>query len=466
MQVRLGRGNSGYLDQVNLSPEFVEALRLIVGGNNVLAEDLASYGTDWTGRFIGSPSLVVRPGSTSEVSQVMQLCSKHNVAVVPQGGNTGLVGGTLADDGQIILSTSRINWIGSVDAVSQQISVGAGVTVEQVQEAAKQFDLRYAVDFGARGSATIGGTIATNAGGINVLRYGSTRQQLVGVEAVLPNGDVFEHMTGLLKDNTGYDLASLLCGSEGTLGIVTAARLRLVPRRTRRVTVLLGCNSTEEVVEIVQGMRQQFDSLDAAELFYADGANLVAEAFNMAIPFAAPVYLLVEFSADLDLTSDIERHLAQSNFAGLSAVAQDDLGRARLWRLREEHTAAISTHGVPHKFDVTVAVSDLPNFIVKTRQRIFETNADWSVFIFGHAADGNMHVNVLGPSATDELVDEVVLQVVAEFKGSISAEHGIGSAKKKWLSLSRSQNEIAMMKAIKGAIDPQGMMNPNTLFAM
>ncbi len=464
MQVRLGRGNSGYLDQVNLSPEFVEALRLIVGGNNVLAEDLASYGTDWTGRFIGSPSLVVRPGSTSEVSQVMQLCSKHNVAVVPQGGNTGLVGGTLADDGQIILSTSRINWIGSVDAVSQQISVGAGVTVEQVQEAAKQFGLRYAVDFGARGSATIGGTIATNAGGINVLRYGSTRQQLVGVEAVLPNGDVFEHMTGLLKDNTGYDLASLLCGSEGTLGIVTAARLRLVPRRTRRVTVLLGCNSTEEVVEIVQGMRQQFDSLDAAELFYADGANLVAEAFNMAIPFAAPVYLLVEFSADLDLTSDIERHLAQSNFAGLSAVAQDDLGRARLWRLREEHTAAISTHGVPHKFDVTVAVSDLPNFIVKTRQRIFETNADWSVFIFGHAADGNMHVNVMGPTANDELVDEVVLQVVADFNGSISAEHGIGSAKKKWLSLSRSQTEIDMMKAIKGAIDPQGLMNPNTLF--
>jgi FAD/FMN-containing dehydrogenase len=451
---------------VNLSPEFVEALRLIVGGNNVLAEDLASYGTDWTGRFIGSPSLVVRPGSTSEVSQVMQLCSKHNVAVVPQGGNTGLVGGTLADDGQIILSTSRINGIGPVDAVSQQISVGAGVTVEQVQEAAKQFGLRYAVDFGARGSATIGGTIATNAGGINVLRYGSTRQQLVGVEAVLPNGDVFEHMTGLLKDNTGYDLASLLCGSEGTLGIVTAARLRLVPRRTRRVTVLLGCNSTEEVVEIVQGMRQHFDSLDAAELFYADGANLVAEAFNVAIPFAAPVYLLVEFSADLDLASDIERHLAQSNFAGLSAVAQDDVGRARLWRLREEHTAAISTNGVPHKFDVTVAVSDLPEFIVKTRQRISETNADWTVFIFGHAADGNMHVNVLGPSATDELVDEVVLQVVAEFKGSISAEHGIGSAKKKWLSLSRSQNEIAMMKAIKGAIDPQGMMNPNTLFAM
>jgi FAD/FMN-containing dehydrogenase len=451
---------------VSLNPEFVEALRLIVGGNNVLAEDLASYGTDWTGRFIGSPSLVVRPGSTSEVSEVMHLCSQHNVAVVPQGGNTGLVGGTLADDGQIILSTSRINWIGSIDAVSQQISVGAGATVEQVQESAKQFGLRYAVDFGARGSAMIGGTIATNAGGINVLRYGSTRQQLVGIEAVLPNGDVIEHMAGLIKDNTGYDIASLLCGSEGTLGIVTAARLRLLPLHTSRTTVLLGCDSTEEVVHVVQGVRQQFDSLDAAELFYADGANLVAEAFNVAIPFVAPVYLLLEFSADVDLASDIERHLAQSNFAGLSAVAQDELGRARLWRLREEHTVAISTLGVPHKFDVTVAVSDLPKFIKRTHQRISETNADWTVFIFGHAADGNMHVNVLGPSATDELVDEVVLQVVAEFKGSISAEHGIGSAKKKWLSLSRSQNEIAMMKAIKGAIDPQGLMNPNNLFAM
>jgi FAD/FMN-containing dehydrogenase len=396
----------------------------------------------------------------------MHLCSQHNVAVVPQGGNTGLVGGTLADDGQIILSTSRINWIGSVDAVSQQISVGAGVTVEQVQEAAKQLGLRYAVDFGARGSATIGGTIATNAGGINVLRFGSTRHQVVGIEAVLPNSDVIEHMAGLIKDNTGYDIASLLCGSEGTLGIVTAARLRLLPLHTSRTTVLLGCGSTEEVVHIVQGIRQQFDSLDAAELFYADGANLVAEAFNVAIPFAAPVYLLLEFSADVDLSSDVERHLARTNFSGASAVAQDELGRARLWRLREEHTAAISTHGVPHKFDVTVAVSDLARFIVKTRQRISETNADWTVYIFGHAADGNMHVNVLGPSATDELVDEVVLQVVAEFNGSISAEHGIGSAKKKWLSLSRSHNEIVMMKAIKGAIDPQGLMNPNTLFAM
>jgi FAD/FMN-containing dehydrogenase len=447
-----------------LSSEFVRALQEVVGAGHVLTDDLDAYGTDWTGRFIGSPSVVVRPATTSEVSQVLQLCSKHNVAVVPQGGNTGLVGGTVADEGHVIVSTRRLNSLGPVDAVSQQISVGAGVTVEQVHEASKIHGLRYAVDFGARGSATIGGTIATNAGGINVLRFGSTRHQVVGIEAVLPNGDVIEHMAGLMKDNTGYDLASLMCGSEGTLGIVTAARLRLLPLHSTKTTVLLGCDSTQEVVNVVQGIRQQFDSLDAAELFYADGANLVAQAFNVAIPFTASVYLLLEFSADVDLASDIERHLVQSNFSGPSAVAQDELGRARLWRLREEHTAAISTHGVPHKFDVTVAVSNLPDFIGETRQRIFETHADWTVFIFGHAADGNMHVNVLGPSATDELVDEIVLQVVAEFNGSISAEHGIGSAKKKWLSLSRSHNEIAMMKAIKGAIDPQGMMNPNTLF--
>ena len=448
-----------------MNSEFVEALQRVVGVEHVLTSDLGSYGTDWTGRFIGSPSAVVRPANTSEVSRILMLCSKHNIAVVPQGGNTGLVGGTVADEGHVIVSTRRLNSLGPVDAASQQIFVGAGATVEQVHEAAKSHGMRYAIDFGARGSATIGGTIATNAGGINVLRFGSTRHQVVGIEAVLPNGDVIEHMAGLIKDNTGYDLASLLCGSEGTLGIVTAARLRLLPLHTSRTTILLGCDSTQEAVNVVQGIRQQFDSLDAAELFFADGANLVAQAFKVAIPFAASVYLLLEFSADVDLASDIERHLARANFAGFSAVAQDELGRARLWRLREEHTPAISTLGVPHKFDVTVAVSDLPEFVVQTRQRISEMNAEWTVFIFGHAADGNMHVNVLGPSATDELVDEVVLQVVAEFKGSISAEHGIGSAKKKWLSLSRSHNEIAMMKAIKGAIDPQGMMNPNSLFA-
>ncbi len=447
-----------------LSADFVNSLQQVVGAAHVLTDDLGGYGTDWTGRFIGSPSVVVRPANTNEVARIMHLCSQHNVAVVPQGGNTGLVGGTLADDGHIILSTRRLNWIGDVDTSSQQISVGAGVLIEQVQEAAKGHGLRYAVDFGARGSATVGGTIATNAGGINVLRFGSTRHQIVGIEAVLPNGDVIEHMAGLLKDNTGYDIASLLCGSEGTLGIVTAARLRLVASHNQRTTVLLGCDSSQEVVDVVSGIRQQFDCLDAAEMFFLDGANLVAEAFNVAIPFAAAVYLLLEFSADVDLASDIESHLVQSNFSGSSAVADNESSRTRLWRLREEHTAAISTIGVPHKFDVTVAVSDLPLFINAVRRRVSDANAEWSVYIFGHAADGNMHINVLGPTANDESVDEIVLQVVAEFKGSISAEHGIGSAKKKWLSLSRSQAEIDMMKAIKSAIDPQGLMNPNTMF--
>jgi len=463
------RGNSRYLDDVigqdkTLNPRFVESLREVVGATHVLTDDLAGYGTDWTGRFIGNPSLVVRPATTSEVRKILHVCSHHKVAVVPQGGNTGLVGGTLAHEGHIIVSSRRMTSIGPIDMASQQISVGAGVLIEQVQEAAKSHGLRYAVDFGARGSATVGGTIATNAGGINVLRFGSTRQQLVGIEAVLPNGDVIEHMAGLLKDNTGYDIASLLCGSEGTLGIVTAARLRLVPSHNLRTTVLLGCDSVQEVIEVVRGIRQQFDCLDAAEMFFLDGANLVASAFNVSIPFVAPAYLLLEFSSDIDLSSDIELFLTRSKFRGHCAVADNESSRTRLWRLREEHTAAISTIGVPHKFDVTVAVSDLPLFINAVRRRVSDANTEWSIYIFGHAADGNMHINVLGPTANDESVDEIVLQVVTEFKGSISAEHGVGSAKKKWLSFSRSQTEIDMMKAIKSAIDPQGLMNPNTLF--
>ena len=449
---------------MTLLKEFEDALCDIVGIEHVLTDDLESYATDWTERFVGRPSCVVRPANTSEVSRVMRLCSKFNIAVVPQGGNTGLVGGTVADEGHVIVSTRRLNSLGPVDAASQQISVGAGVTVEQVHESAKNHGLRYAVDFGARGSATIGGTIATNAGGINVLRFGSTRQQVVGIEAVLPNGDVIEHMGGLLKDNTGYDLTSLLCGSEGTLGIVTAARLRLVPVHAKRTTLLLGCQSTEEVIRLVGGFRRDFESLDSAEMFFDDGAHLVSATFDVVIPFQSKAYLLLDFSADADQTFSIHECLQRMNFSGPSAVAEDEINRTKLWRLREEHTAAISTRGVPHKFDVTVAVADLPKFIDAVRRRVFETNAEWSVFVFGHAADGNMHVNIVGPSVIDESIDEIVLRVVADFNGSISAEHGIGSAKKKWLSLSRSQIEIETMKAIKGAIDPKGLMNPNALF--
>lgn len=449
---------------MSLSSEVVQALRSIVGNNNVLVEDLAGFGTDWTGRFVGNPSLVVRPGSTNEVSQVMELCSRHKVEVVPQGGNTGLVGGSLATTGQIIISMRRLNWLGEVDLASQQVSVGAGATLEQIQVVAQNVGLRYAVDFGARGTATIGGSIATNAGGINVLRYGSTRNQLVGIEVVLSHGEVIEHMKGLIKDNTGYDIGSLFCGSEGTLGIVTAARLRLVPKHPYRSAVLLGCDSVEAVLNIVQEVRRRFDFLDAAEMFFADGAKLVHDAFGYSVPFDAQTYLLLDFSSDADQMSELGTWLSGLNFAGPSAISNDDLSRAKLWRLREEHTAAIATLGVPHKFDVTVAVADLPEFIEKIRQQVHQTNSGWSVYIFGHAADGNMHVNVLGPEPNDESVDEIVLRTVADFKGSISAEHGVGSAKKKWLSLSRSPLEIETMRSIKRALDPQGLMNPHTLF--
>jgi FAD/FMN-containing dehydrogenase len=218
------------------------------------------------------------------------------------------------------------------------------------------------------------------------------------------------------------------------------------------------------VIHLVGGFRRDFDSLDSAEMFFDDGAQLVSATFDVVIPFQSKAYILLDFSADADQTLSIHECLKRMNFSGPSAVADDEINRTKLWRLREEHTAAISTRGVPHKFDVTVAVSDLPEFIDAVRRRVFETNADWSVFVFGHAADGNMHVNVVGPSVNDESIDEIVLRVVADFNGSISAEHGIGSAKKKWLSLSRSQIEIETMKAIKGAIDPKGLMNPNALF--
>lgn len=439
-------------------------LRRIVGDHHVRTDDLDAFSRDWTGRFIGDPSAVVRPSCTQEVSEVVSTCARSGVAVIAQGGNTGLVGGTKAEPGQVIVNLGRLDWVGEVDVVDRQLLVGAGATLEAVQKAALAKGLRYPVDFGARGSATIGGSIATNAGGINVVRYGSTRRQLAGFEAVLANGEVMSHLGGLVKDNTGYDLASLMCGSEGTLGVITAAVVNLVPIHAFHTTILMGFESVDEAVAMVARLCSQLDSIDAAELFVRRGAQLVSAAFDVRIPFDAEVYVLCEVASNSDQTGALEGVIAESQFAGPTALATDEVGRRKLWRLREEHTPAIATLGTPHKFDVSVSVSRLPAFIESVEQLVASTNHQWQCFIFGHAADGNMHVNVVGPEIDDESIDDLILNLVARFEGSISAEHGIGSAKKHWLHLSRSTTEIATMRAIKQALDPRGIMNPNNLF--
>jgi FAD/FMN-containing dehydrogenase len=445
----------------------MDGLRRIVGDAHVLtdAASRAPHEVDWTGRFRGRTPAVVRPGSTAEVAAIVHLCRRERVAIVPQGGNTGMVGGSVPLADELVVDLRRLNHIGPVDVAARQVTVGAGVTIEALQHAAAAAGLRYAVDFGARGTATVGGSIATNAGGINVIRHGGTRQQVVGIEAVLGTGDVVSRLTGLEKDNTGYHLPSLLCGSEGTLGIITAARLRLVSAHEHRVTALVGFGSVDDAVGAVAAWRASLDSFDAIEIMLADGVAMVCRAFELASPLAQrwTAVVLVEASAHDDPTVAVAAAIAATPEAGEVAVATDDSQRAALWRLREDHTVAIATIGVPHKFDVTLPISRLGRFMADVPGVVAEVEPAAWTWQFGHVGDGNIHVNVTGATGDDDVLDEHVYRFVVACGGCISAEHGIGTAKARWLHLDRSTAEIEAMRALKRALDPDGVLNPNAV---
>ena len=441
------------------------SLREVVGVAHVLtaADETDRYTTDWTRRFVGRTPVVVRPGSTREVVEVVCRCAAAGAAIVPQGGNTGLVGGSVPLHGEVVLSTLRLDDIGDVDDVAGQLTAGAGATIEAVHAAAAEAGWAYGIDFGARGSATVGGSVATNAGGIHVLRHGDTRAQLLGLEAVLADGSVISHLGGLLKDNTGYHLPSLLCGSEGTLGVITRARLRLVPRQAHRVTAMIGLADVSAALALVSMLRRGVPGLEAAELCLADGMALVGSVLGVAPPTAAPVVVLVECAGQVDPTDELATALDAVPDADV-LVASDDHRRADLWRWRERHTESIATLGVVHKLDVTLPAPVLAEFIDRARAAVAARAPHAGVHVFGHLADGNLHVNLTGLAARDgEAIDDALLRLVASFGGSISAEHGIGTLKAPWLGLSRTPAEITAMRAIKDALDPGGLLNPAVL---
>ena len=445
----------------------IEQLRAVVGEEHVLVDDdlRASYETDWTGRFTGRSLAVVRPRTTDEVSRVLRLCSAGGVKVVVQGGNTGLVGGGVPSDGEVLLSLTRLTDLGDVDPSSAQVTAGAGVTLARLQEHARAAGLDFGVDLAARDSATVGGLVATNAGGIRVVRYGSMRQQVLGLTAVLADGSVIERMAGLEKDGTGYDLVGLLTGSEGTLAVVTAVRLRLVPRLTHRAVALLAFDSTESAVAVLPTLRAGLPSLAAAELFYGEGLALVRKHSGVPAPFGAdhPAYLLVECA---DLRDPLEELASVVEVAdGLmdASVATDAVGQRALWTYREAHTESISAEGVPVKLDVSVPVSSLPTLVTQLAPTIAAACATARPIVFGHVNEGNLHVNVLDTGDLHEEVTDAVLRLVASLDGSISSEHGVGRAKVAWLGLSRSAVEIAAMRAVKQALDPAGTLGPGVL---
>ena len=448
--------------------ELQTELAAIVGVEHALVDPdvVAGFCTDWTGRFVGHSPAVVRPGSTAQVAAIVAWCRRAGVALVVQGGNTGLSGGAVPLRDEVVCSLRRLTTIGEVDRTSGQVTAGAGVTIADLQGRAASAGWAYGVDFASRDSATVGGSIATNAGGLRVLRYGDTRAQVVGIEAVLGTGDVVSHLSGLTKDNTGYHLPSLLCGSEGTLGVITAARLRLVPEESERVVALLAFDDVAAALVAVGSLRSGLPSLSAAELFFDEGVALVCRVFGLRAPFSEPhrAYVLVEATGASDPSDALSSAVDSLRGVTDAAVATDAVRAAQLWRYREAHTEAIATVGTPHKLDVTLPPGALADFVAAVPAVVEGACPGAQTWLFGHAGDGNVHVNVTGASAEDDRIDESVLRLAAGMGGSISAEHGIGVAKARWLSLCRSPAEIAAFRSIKRALDPDGVLNPSVLF--
>ncbi|GIJ72525.1 FAD-binding oxidoreductase [Virgisporangium ochraceum] len=444
-----------------------DALRPAVGAAHVLVDDdlRAPYETDWTRRFTGAARCVVRPASTAEVVAVVRACAAAGAPVVVQGGNTGLVGAGVPAGGEVLVSLARLAEVEPVDAVEAQVTVGAGVTLEKLQTHARAAGLDFGVDLAARSSATVGGMIATNAGGIRVLRHGSMRAQVVGLEAVLADGSVLTRLGGLAKDNTGYDLTQLVAGSEGTLAIVTRARLRLVPLLPARAVALVAVAGTDAALDLLAAARAELATLSAAEIFYPEGLDLVRSHARLPAPFDGPAgaYVVLECAARTDPTDHILELLSSCKAVEDATVASDRAGLERLWAYREAHTEAISAAGVPTKLDVCVPLGELTALVAELPATVARVTPTARVIPFGHLNEGNLHLNVLDAGDRSEEVTDAVLRLVAAHRGTISSEHGVGRAKAPWLSLSRTPEEIGAMRRIKAALDPQGMLNPGVL---
>ena len=447
------------------------ALRAAVGDEHVVDDHDVAAGalTDWTGRWSGDAA-VVRPGAVDEVATVLRLCGVAGVSVVPQGGNTGLVGGSVPDPASsrptIVLSTSRLNDLDPVDVAGRSIGAGAGATLAAVHAAAADAGLGFGVDLAARDSATVGGMVATNAGGIRMIRHGDMRSQLLGVEAVLSSGEVIRRWRPLRKDNVGYHLPGLFAGSEGTLAVITRVLLRLVDPPQQTSVAIAAVADVPATQVLLDRVRRSGLTLEAAEVMTRSGIEAV-RAEGVRPPFAAgdaaaaPAFLLVETASTDD---DLAAVLADVGDTVIDAVVEPGPAPS-LWAVRERHTEAVGRQSStpPVKLDVSAPADQIPALIAWVEDYAASIGA--RAVQFGHLADGNIHVNLLDVAAGDTgAATDAVLRRVAEIGGSISAEHGIGRAKSAHLGLGRDAADVAAMRAVKAALDPAGILNPEAVF--
>jgi FAD/FMN-containing dehydrogenase len=442
-----------------LSAALLSELTAIVGAPHVLTgEETAGYAVDWTGRFRGHTPAVIRPRDTGEVAAVLSLCNDAEVAVVPQGGNTGLVGSGIPLCGEVVLSLARMTTLEAVDLDAAQVTAEAGVSLQQVADAHPTLDFGISIASGA--SATVGGAVATNAGGVRVLRYGPMRNQMRGVEAVLADGTVVSHLSGPVKDNTGYDYPSLLAGSEGTLAIVTKARLQLVPKAQDSVAALVGLDRLADVRDLALRAVREVPGIVSAEYFTKTGLDLLVRHTGLRPPLATEpaAYLLLE-ACGKNALDDLAALVGDLPVA----VAESPAGRAQLWAYRERQPEAARFLGPPIKFDLSVPPARWLELACAAPQVVAEADPAARVIMFGHVADSSVHVNVVPAAPADGRHEDALFSFVAGLGGSISAEHGIGALKSRWLGLVRSESERALCARIRAALDPFGTLNPHVL---
>ena len=471
-----------------MTTELCTRLAAIVGAAHVLtaADDTAPYVTDWRRRYTGSALCVVRPADTGQVARVVAACAEAGVAIVPQGGNTGLVGGATPlgpaqhAAGEVVLTLSRLKRIRTLDCDNNTITLESGCVLHEVQQAASAADRLFPLSIGSEGSATIGGNLSTNAGGVHVLRYGNMRELTLGLEVVLADGRVWDGLRGLRKDNTGYDLKHLFIGAEGTLGVITAAVLKLFPAAKSRATAWASVPDPDAAVALLRSLRSQCgERVTAFEIIGRVALNLVQSHIPGSrdpLPGQSTWQVLLELTdpgivAENDLRGELERLLAAEIEAGTAldvVIGQSEAQALALWQLRENIAEAQRIEGISIKHDIAVPVSAIADFIARADAQLAQRFPGVRIVCFGHLGDGNLHYNLSKPAAQDNAqfiaqeaaVNRIVHGLVHEMGGSISAEHGLGQLKRIENQRYKSEVELDLMRAIKRTLDPLGLMNP------
>jgi FAD/FMN-containing dehydrogenase len=436
--------------------------------------DLAEYGKDWTKVYTPAPGAVAFPRTTDEVSRLLRLCHEHAVAVVPSGGRTGLAGGAVATNGELVVTLSRMRRMDPVDRLGATVRVQAGAVTEAVHQHCADHGLTWPVDFASKGSSTVGGNIATNAGGVKVIRYGLTRNWVLGLEVVLANGDVLELNGALEKNNTGTDLRQLFIGSEGTLGIVTEATLKLARTPGKLDVFVFAVDGLGGVLRLFREARTAPFTISAYEFFTDRCLARLQRHRKVKPPFAEPAshYVLLEVEgASAEVLESWTTAVFERGLAGDGVLAQHSTQAAELWTLREGISESLSATGLPHKNDVALPVAELESFCEALDALVASRYPGFEVCLFGHIGDGNLHVNVMKPDempkdaffARTKELDPEMFALVKKHRGSISAEHGIGLLKKPYLGYSRSPAELAVLRALKRTLDPKGILNPGKI---